>query len=336
MTQTPLPHHLPKAGQTGTLTDDDREVLAQSRLFRDCQPAVLKIAHSLATPVELAHGQYLIEPGEVNQHVFIIVEGQIGVFTDPGLQNAVARFARGEFLGEHALINPLGGSVFVAAQWPSRLLALEASALRKLMSHAPQIALNVLEALSERLRAETQQHASSGLGGIEHSPQFLATHDAVTGLHNQRWMKDAFEREINRRARDGKLAALMLVDLDHFTRLNEHIGRAAADLVLRQVADLLRRALRPTDLLARMSADRFAMLLPDCSSEEAAAAGERLRQQIAGRQFALRSRMAVQVTISAGVAPAVDDLESSVENALTALSRAKTNGRNQIAIFESD
>lgn len=335
MTQTPLPHHLPKAGQTGALTDDDRDVLNGSRLFRACPQAVHTIAHSLATPVELAHGQYLIEPGQANQHVFVIIEGQVGVFTDPGLQNAVARFARGEFLGEHSLINPQGGAVFVAAQWPSRVLAIEASALRKLMTHAPQIALNVLEALSERLRAETQHHVGEGLGGVEHSAQFLATHDPVTGLHNQRWLNDAFDREINRRARDGRLAALAVLDLDHFNRLNEHIGRAAADLVLRQVADVLRRALRPTDLLARLSADRFAMLLPDCSAVEAATATERLRLQIAGRQFALRGRMAVQVTASAGVANAVGDLQSSMQNALSALERAKTNGRNQIAIFES-
>lgn len=326
-----MPEHRPAQSKPGQLTADEREALRECRLFAGCQPAVFKIAESLASARSLAHSAILLEPGEPNEYVYVVVEGQIGVYRDPALQDLLARFVRGDVLGEHALLNPDGGSVFVVSQWPSRVLAFHGPELRRLMTHAPQIALNLLDLLSERLR-KANQRLDSQASNSDTTPSFLATHDAVTGLHNRRWMLETFQRELDRRSHEGSPVTLLLLDLDHFDQLNQAVGRSAADSVLKQVADIIRRTVRPADLYARVAADRYAVLLPGASLEDARQVAERLRQQISGRQYPLRGRLAIQVTASIGIAPGSAELELTLGQAETALKQAKDEGRNRVAV----
>ncbi len=326
-----MPEHRPADSKPGQLTADEREALRECRLFAGCQPAVFKIAESLATARSVAHSAMLLEPGEPNEYVYVVVEGQIGVYRDSALQDVLARFVRGDVLGEHALLNPDGGSVFVASQWPSRVLSFHGPELRRLMTHAPQIALNLLDILSERLR-NANHRLDAAATNPDTSPAFLATHDAVTGLHNRRWMLETFQRELDRRAHEKSPVALLIVDLDHFDQINQAVGRSAADSVLKQVADIIRRTVRPADLYARVAADRYAILLPGAELEDARQVADRLRQQIAGRQYPLRGRLAIQVTASVGIAPGGSELEPTLERAEAALAQAKEDGRNRVAV----
>lgn len=327
-----IPPHLPADGEPGHLTPEDWDVLARSNLFKGCSATERALVQDFAYVRHLAHGAFLLQPGEPNQHVYALAEGQLGAYRDPALQRVLARFVPGDCVGEHALVGQDGGTAYVAAQWPSRLIALDAAKLRLVIEHVPRIAINVLDMLSERLRAmntraDPDDHA--------YSIDFTATHDAVTGLHNRRWMTETFQGEIARALQEGQPAHLMLMDIDHFDRLNQALGRNAGDAILRQLADLIRNLMPSVDMLVRLSGDRFAALFVGMPLLEAVASADRLRSHITGRQFALRGHIATQITVSVGVAEAATDLDDALANASAALARAKERGRNLVESYPS-
>ncbi len=316
---------MPPDGAPGDLALPDREALARSLLFAGCSPEQCEMALAFAFVTHLPHGALLLQPGEPNHHVYILVEGQLAAFLDADLHKRAARFVPGDCLGEHALIGPEGGTTYVVAQWPSRLVALDAARLRTVMESVPRIALNALDMLSARLRAANLRHDPEEPARLD----FMASHDAVTGLYNRRWMMPAYAAEIARCARDGEPLCLALIDIDGFGRLNQALGRLAGDAILRQLADLTRNLLPSQDMLARVTADRFAMLVP-ASLADAVAICDRLRQHVGGRQFALRGHIGTQITLSIGVAQARENLEATLAQAQAALERAKERGRNTV------
>jgi diguanylate cyclase (GGDEF)-like protein len=152
----------------------------------------------------------------------------------------------------------------------------------------------------------------------------LATHDALTELPNRRAFLPQAEREIEQARRHGRQLAVLVLDLDHFKRVNDTRGHAEGDRVLRHVASLLRKELRGMDLPSRFGGEEFHLLLPDSGPAEAYRAADRLREKLAA---------ATEITASVGVAIFPDhgaDLGALLMTADRALYRAKQAGRNRV------
>ncbi|MEV6596445.1 diguanylate cyclase [Actinoplanes sp. NPDC051346] len=163
--------------------------------------------------------------------------------------------------------------------------------------------------------------------------QELATTDGLTGVANRRHFHDLAETLVNAARRgDRQLAAIML-DIDHFKKVNDTHGHGAGDDVIREVAHRLGLSIRQCDVLGRYGGEEFAVVLPDYEGAEEAVA-ERMRTMIAGEPIATRVGP-VSVTISLGMArlDAGDDgLDTLLARADHALYRAKETGRNRIAL----
>ncbi|GAA4343002.1 hypothetical protein GCM10023144_45530 [Pigmentiphaga soli] len=321
-----LPSHLPADGVPGSLADDDKRVLAGCALFTGCSDEQRERAYAFGFVRHLPLGAFLLQPGEPNGHVYVIAAGQLAAFRDAAMQQQLARFVPGDCIGEHAVVGSGGGTTYVTAQWPARLVAFDAAQLRALMETVPRIALNLLDLLSARLRASNLRIDS--VKRVE-SMDFMATHDALTGLHNRRWLQGIYPARLSAAAQEGEPLCLALIDIDRFDRMNRTLGRTAGDAILRQLADLVRQAMPALDTLARLTGDRYAALIPGRLAEVTAAC-ERLRYQVSGRQFALRGALATQITVSIGVAQAAADLDDALERAAQALARAKERGRNVV------
>jgi diguanylate cyclase (GGDEF)-like protein len=155
----------------------------------------------------------------------------------------------------------------------------------------------------------------------------LAERDALTGMLTRRpFEARARQRlESDRRASD-RPAVLVLIDLDHFKRINDTFGHAAGDRVLASLSVLLRRTLRQGDLVGRWGGEEFALLLDDLSVDDAVHLTERLIEDLA----ALDHDGMGHVTFSAGVTPLSDSLESSFARADAALYEAKRSGRSRV------
>ncbi len=136
----------------------------------------------------------------------------------------------------------------------------------------------------------------------------MSSRDALTGLANRRQFELALARELDRVARSGEPALLLMLDIDHFKRVNDTHGHAAGDEVIRAVATALAESVRPMDLVARIGGEEFAVILPNCGPAFGHAVAERIRQRVQRRGSAIALPRP-----PAGLPPPTERLESSGE-----------------------
>jgi diguanylate cyclase (GGDEF)-like protein len=180
------------------------------------------------------------------------------------------------------------------------------------------------EAQLERLVAERTEALQAAIQESER----LARCDALTGLQNRRSASERLRAEFQRMQRTGSVYAALLLDVDHFKRINDTFGHEGGDVVLREIAAVFVAGVRVTDLLARFGGEEFLILLPDTDAQGAHTMAEKIRMAVADNRFSV----AAQVTISVGIACATPDdrvEDDIVRRADAALYEAKRNGRNQ-------
>jgi diguanylate cyclase (GGDEF)-like protein/PAS domain S-box-containing protein len=169
---------------------------------------------------------------------------------------------------------------------------------------------------------------------LESELQALATTDTLTGLPNRRQILTILENEAARLQRFGETpAALLMLDLDHFKRINDQHGHAVGDAVLRRFAEVVRLNLRQTDHAGRLGGEEFVILLVGAGLGEAVAFAERLRERIAVEAFSDRDET-FRITVSIGVTllrQESDAVDEALARADAALYEAKDKGRNRVA-----
>jgi diguanylate cyclase (GGDEF)-like protein len=191
-----------------------------------------------------------------------------------------------------------------------------------------QTANATLEAQVQARTAELQ----AANAALEH----LATRDPLTGLHNRRSLDarlaeaQALDRRYGRQ--NGRVHGLLLLDVDHFKRVNDVYGHPAGDAVLCQLAKLLQAGVRVTDVAARFGGEEFAVLLPELSGPlEAVMAAEKIRTAIESATFPQVGKLTVSVGVSLA-SPDDADVSPLIDRADAALYDAKRGGRNAVVL----
>jgi len=164
--------------------------------------------------------------------------------------------------------------------------------------------------------------------------ELLANTDYLTGLANRRHFIELCERMHNRSRFTGAVNCFLMLDLDRFKRINDTFGHAAGDQALQAFGQLLRRVLRPNDLMGRIGGEEFAALLPGCDMQSGLAVGERLRLACE-RETVHYLDKSLSLTVSGGVSQVVgedDAIDRAMSAADAALYRAKQSGRNRILL----
>lgn len=186
-----------------------------------------------------------------------------------------------------------------------------------------------LKGLAERV-AHMEQEAQGYREHLEVQRQ-KALLDPLTGLPNRAAWSERLDYEVNAWHQRGNSLSLAMLDLDHFKRINDGYGHLAGDKVLKIIANVLSKRLRPTDFIARFGGEEFVLLMPDSALADALAVGELLREAIAACPFHFKGEP-VTITVSMGVAQfqAGERSDLALKRADEALYRAKAAGRNQV------
>jgi len=167
--------------------------------------------------------------------------------------------------------------------------------------------------------------------------RFLADHDSLTGLLNRRRFRAELDQYVSFTARYGGRGAVMVIDIDGLKEVNDRLGHQSGDRLIRRVADVLRERVRATDLVARLSGDEFAVLMPQTDTAGALQLGEDLRAQVA-EGFAQNAEI-TPASISVGITMFGGQGGAGTEAVLLAadqaMYRAKEEGRNRIMLFQA-
>jgi diguanylate cyclase len=186
-----------------------------------------------------------------------------------------------------------------------------------------------LKGLAERV-ASMEQEAQGYREHLEVQRQ-KALIDPLTGLPNRAAWSERLDHEVNAWHQLGNSLSLAMLDLDHFKRINDGYGHLAGDKVLKIIANVLHKRLRPSDFIARFGGEEFVLLMPDSSLADALAVGEVLRAAIEACPFHFKGEP-VTITVSMGVAEFQPGERSdlALKRADEALYRAKAAGRNKV------
>lgn len=310
----------------------DRALIEQNQLFQGVDFTSVEYMLEHCSVRNLDAGESLLQPDVQNHHLYLIFEGKLSVHLAAQESLEHATLCAGECVGEVSLVDGKLPSALVVATEPTRILSIPHDTVWSLINNSHEIARNLLGIVAGRMRNDNRALITSQ----DKKKQFerQAYVDSLTGVHNRHWMADAFPRALRRCELNKTPFAIMIVDIDHFKRVNDTYGHLVGDIALKTVAKCMTERLRPHDLLVRYGGEEFAALFSDTSLEQAKIIAERLRTRIADTVIHHKD-LSFQVTISIGIARTQHEekLEDFIDEADQALYRAKELGRNRVVIF---
>ncbi|HEV7770859.1 MAG TPA: EAL domain-containing protein [Solirubrobacterales bacterium] len=196
-----------------------------------------------------------------------------------------------------------------------------------------------IEDVLEKLDPEDREVVAGALAKAEKTEaelRYLADHDSLTGLQNRRRFRAELDQYVSFAGRYGGQGAVMVIDIDGLKVVNDKLGHHAGDNLIRRIAEIMRERVRTTDIVARLSGDEFAVLVPQTDIAGALQLGEDLRSQVAETVTPTPegggATISVGITMFGGTRGVAG--EAVLVAADQALYRAKDEGRNRIALFE--
>lgn len=196
-----------------------------------------------------------------------------------------------------------------------------------------------IQAVLDKLAPEDREVIGRALAEAEKTEaelRYIADHDSLTGLLDRRRFRAELDQYVSFTARYGGQGAVMIIDIDGLKGVNDLLGHHAGDNLIRQIAGIMRERVRATDIVARLSGDEFAVLMPQTDTAGALQLGEDLRAQVADN--ASPAPDAANVTVSVGITMFHSKRELGAEAVLIAadqaMYQAKEEGRNRIALFQ--
>ena len=310
------------------------KLLEKSALFRGIPHKILAPLVKESMQISLTKGEQLLTPGIINEHVYIILSGQLSVHLSmANLDEPLAILNPGECVGEMSVLVDSKVSAYVVSRTNCQLLAIGYSAFWSLIKGSNDSARNMLNILVQRIRLGNEVIADSLLRH-EKSPEKTATVDSLTGLYNHHGIQDKFDHILQISTANKQPLCLILLKVDEATGKLGGEKALMDEWPIHPIAQSILTILRPGDHAARLNGKKFALLLANLPFADACATAEKLRAIVC--QIPIRlpdGGFLPPVTISAGVCKANEDDTWNTLRVKTnqALDRAIDAGRNRIS-----
>ena len=163
--------------------------------------------------------------------------------------------------------------------------------------------------------------------------EHLAHTDSLTGLYNHRFFHEQLRAELQRAGRAHDTVALLMLDIDDFKRVNDVFGHGEGDVVLQQLADVLRASIRASDTVCRVGGEEFAVILPSCAAGDALRLASRLRDKLPHAQVEVVGEVTLSIGVAVGPEHAMNAREL-VACAEAAMMTAKAQGKDRVVVFD--
>jgi len=277
--------------------------------------------------MSLEEGELLLEAGGSNCTMYMVLDGEFGVYLDAECRESIAAIGVGETIGELSVIDDRPASATVKALKKSRVLAVDEETFWLLVAASHAFSVNLLMLLSKRMRATNLTIFKN----VELRRRFEqeAKVDTLTGLHNRRWLDENLARIVGRHLKAGQPLSVLMIDVDDFKAFNDRYGHQAGDGALAMIGSILGSRLRPTDLIARYGGEEFVVVLPVTDASGAYAAAERVRSAVRRETADLPGVESLSISLGVAQMLGCETPEALLERADHALYRAKATGKNR-------
>jgi diguanylate cyclase len=289
-------------------------------------------------------GEQILERGAAGDSMFLVLEGSVSVVMESGINPA--GMGPGTYFGELSFINPEHRrSTTIVARTDCALMVLDQESADSLFTTHPRALFTLLRRACAFLVDKEEEligNLTRKNRELEQSLDFLrrtkeeldyqellAQTDELTGLYNRRCLMDQLAKSMKRSDESGCGLALVMVDLDNFKPINDSLGHAAGDEVLRRVSEIMRHGVRQSDLPCRLGGDEFAIVLPEVKNHIARKRARTILRQIE-RMPQLSPDVVVTVSMGGTMFKSGETAEGLVARADALLYKAKENGRNQL------
>lgn len=313
-----------------------RDILSSAAIFNALSDAQLEDLRGNLSLMTVPKGSTVLSSGQINAQMYVLLAGKLRVHLGAIDSEPIAIVKPGEVVGELSVIDQRPTCAHVIAQEPSTIARLDEAGFWSLVSASHHFALQLMHKLAERLRANNTAVVESAQ--LRDQFKRAALFDALTGIHNRRWLEDTLPLLVERHLRAAFPFCVAMVDVDHFKLFNDNHGHDAGDAVLKAVAATIREQLRPSDAVARFGGEEFVVIFPETDLTGAHCAAERLRKAVENQAVLLaQGEYMPKVTVSVGLAK-MDATNPSnlLQMADEAMYRAKRNGRNRIECAPTD
>ena len=318
----------------------DLSFLEKVEIFSTLNRDELHAVSPLLKEETLESGQPLFKQGDRGDSLFIVNEGKVAtqVGTEDGDHITVAEFGPGDFFGEMSIFEHAPRSATCSASDDAVVLRLHEDDFGRLMRTRPKVAIKVMHKMLTVIAGRLENTSSflSDMVQWGDESRKRAFTDDLTGLFNRRFLDQSLTDQFAQAAAAGKPLCLVMMDLDHFTGINDEYGHEQGDQLIAAVAPAIKRTFRETDIMARYGGDEFTFILPDTTPEVAADLCAHLREDVSKLDFLEKLGGSIrQVTTSQGIAcfpMHAQDTEGLREKADQALYIAKERGRNRSEI----
>jgi diguanylate cyclase (GGDEF)-like protein len=305
--------------------------LGKISLFKGIEPDSLIDLLADCPVICLEKDEILIAQGAANCNCYLILSGSLQIHLDSLENLAVSTLDAGESVGEISLLDGQLASAHVVCSEACQALVVAEDVFWSLVNSFHVFCRHLLFLMISRLRSSNMSISESFKKQREY--QLTSTTDELTGLYNRRWLKEMLERQMQRSQGEGAPLALLMIDGDHFKRVNDQYGHNIGDQVLQALGATMLDWVRPTDLVARYGGEEFVIVLPGTDLVGARVVAERMRKMIAeARTASTLGELLPVVTVSIGVAlmEEADTMDELIGRADAALYLAKEKGRNRV------
>lgn len=281
---------------------------------------------------DMVVGDVLLDPRKPNEQLHIVVSGELWVCLEADGTDPLLRLGPGQCAGELSIMDASPPAAYVFASQSSQVVSISNGLLWSMIDTQQKVAANLLRIIAQRVR--DSNHVITESLALQRRYRSKAETDQLTGLHNRAWFEEVFPKQLHLCERTRQAVSLLILDIDHFKKVNDTYGHTCGDEALRHIAKVLVGNVRSTDLTARYGGEEIVVLMPGTAASQALEVSDRLREALVAAPMQLGGGGSLDLRMSGGIAQWRSGMlfEDLINEADQALYKAKQSGRNRIML----